>query len=71
MQMIARRAGSVPFDPFYDPMTARGLGPGSDYAPTYWIDTAGPACSFSHTDADVEHYLAVSEEFAEVATTSA
>ena len=42
MQMIARRAGSVPFDPFYDPMTARGLGPGSDYAPTYWIDTAGP-----------------------------
>ncbi len=43
MQMIARRAGSVPFDPFYDPMTARGLGPGSDYAPTYWIDTAGPA----------------------------
>ena len=35
------------------------------------IDTAGPACSFSHTDADVEHYLAVSEEVAEVATTSA
>lgn len=43
MQTIARRAGSVPFDPLYDPMTARSLGPRSDYAPTYWIGTAGPA----------------------------
>ncbi|MBJ2153556.1 FAD-binding oxidoreductase [Paracoccus sp. IB05] len=34
---------AVPFDPFYDPMTARGLGPGSNYAPTYWIGTAGTA----------------------------
>ncbi|WP_265499659.1 NAD(P)/FAD-dependent oxidoreductase [Paracoccus beibuensis] len=42
MQPIDKR-GSVPFDPFYDPMTARALGPGSDYAPTYWIGTAGPA----------------------------
>ncbi|ODM44869.1 NAD(P)/FAD-dependent oxidoreductase [Cereibacter johrii] len=33
----------VPFDPLYDPMTARSLGPGSAYAPTYWIGTAGPA----------------------------
>ena len=41
MQSIARRAGSVPFDPLYDPMTAPALGPRSDYAPTYWIDTAG------------------------------
>ncbi|MTH79255.1 NAD(P)/FAD-dependent oxidoreductase [Paracoccus aestuariivivens] len=40
---IARRSGSVPFDPFYDPMHARALGPHSDYAPTYWIGTAGPA----------------------------
>jgi len=43
MQAIARRAGSVPFDPLYDPLHARGLGPRSDYAPTYWIGTAGPA----------------------------
>ena len=43
MQTIARRAGSVPFDPLYDPMTARSLGPRSDYAPSYWIGTAGPA----------------------------
>ncbi|MTH35909.1 MULTISPECIES: NAD(P)/FAD-dependent oxidoreductase [Paracoccus] len=42
MQPIDKR-GSVPFDPQYDPMTARALGPGSDYAPTYWIGTAGPA----------------------------
>ncbi|CAM4041437.1 NAD(P)/FAD-dependent oxidoreductase [Paracoccus yeei] len=42
MQPIDKR-GSVPFDPQYDPMTARTLGPGSDYAPTYWIGTAGPA----------------------------
>ena len=43
MQAIPKRAESVPFDPFYDPMTAPGLGPRSDYAPTYWIGTAGPA----------------------------
>ena len=42
MQPIDKR-GSVPFDPHYDPITARALGPGSDYAPTYWIGTAGPA----------------------------
>ncbi|MBO9457137.1 FAD-dependent oxidoreductase [Paracoccus sp. R12_1] len=41
MDVMAKRAGSVPFDPFYDPMTAPKLGPGSDYAPTYWIGTAG------------------------------
>ncbi|MFD1880911.1 NAD(P)/FAD-dependent oxidoreductase [Paracoccus pacificus] len=43
MQAIEKRPGSVPFDPYYDPMTARALGPRSDYAPTYWIGTAGPA----------------------------
>jgi glycine/D-amino acid oxidase-like deaminating enzyme len=43
MQAIRKRLGSVDFDPYYDPMTARALGPRSDYAPTYWIATAGPA----------------------------
>ena len=43
MKSIDKRPGSVPFDPLYDPMTASGLGPKSDYAPTYWIGTAGPA----------------------------
>ncbi len=41
MQAIEKRPNSVPFDPFYDPMTADALGPRSDYAPTYWIGTAG------------------------------
>lgn len=43
METIEKRAGSVPFDPLYDPMTAGSLGPCSDYAPTYWIGTAGAA----------------------------
>lgn len=43
MKPIDQRPGSVPFDPLYDPMTAPTLGPRSDYAPTYWIGTAGPA----------------------------
>ncbi|AUH32090.1 NAD(P)/FAD-dependent oxidoreductase [Paracoccus tegillarcae] len=42
MKQIEKRPGSVPFDPHYDPMKARGLGPNSDYAPTYWIGSAGP-----------------------------
>lgn len=35
------KRGSAGYDPLYDPMTARTLGRGSDYAPTYWIGTAG------------------------------
>ena len=30
-----------PFDPLYDPMTSPRIGRGSDYAPTYWVATAG------------------------------
>ncbi|MFK4825982.1 NAD(P)/FAD-dependent oxidoreductase [Paenochrobactrum sp. BZR 588] len=30
-----------PFDPRYDPVTSKNPGYGRDYAPTYWIDTAG------------------------------
>lgn len=41
MQAIEKRAGAQPYDPFYDPITSRSLGPRSDYAPTYWIGTAG------------------------------
>lgn len=33
--------GSAAYDAHYDPLTARTLGRGSDYAPTYWIATAG------------------------------
>ena len=31
------------YDPRYDPLTDAGPGRGRDYAPTYWIGTAGPA----------------------------
>lgn len=40
MQPLPKR-GTVGFDPLYDPLTARTIGAGSDYAPTYWIGTAG------------------------------
>ena len=33
--------GSAAYDGLYDPLTAQTLGRGSDYAPTYWIATAG------------------------------
>ena len=35
------KRGSSRYDPLYDPLTARTVGRGSDYAPTYWIGTAG------------------------------
>ena len=36
-----RTAPSSPYDPAYDPLRARTPGQGRDYAPTYWIATAG------------------------------
>ena len=35
------------------------------------LDTAGPACSFAHDEADVDHYLDVAEAFVEATTTPA
>ncbi len=32
----------APYNPIYDPILDTGPGVGCDYAPTYWIDTAGP-----------------------------
>ena len=40
MQTVLPR-GTATYDPLYDPLKARTLGRGSDYAPTYWIGTAG------------------------------
>lgn len=34
-------APSQPYDPAYDPLKSATPGQGRDYAPTYWIDTAG------------------------------
>ncbi|AUM75815.1 NAD(P)/FAD-dependent oxidoreductase [Paracoccus jeotgali] len=42
MQAIGKLRGSRPYNALYDPMTDKTVGPGSDYAPTYWMATAGP-----------------------------
>ncbi|WP_299358547.1 FAD-binding oxidoreductase [uncultured Paracoccus sp.] len=42
MQTIEPRREAKPYDPHYDPLTAKTIGAGCDYAPTYWIGTAGP-----------------------------
>ena len=47
-----------PFDPDYDPVVSKTPGNGRDYAPTYWIGTAGLAPEddgpiLGQTDADV------------------
>lgn len=40
-QPIRPAAPRKPFDPAYDPVRADNPGEGKDYAPTYWIATAG------------------------------
>lgn len=42
MKPIEWKRGTAGFDPLYDPLTAKSIGRGSDYCPTYWIGTAGP-----------------------------
>ncbi|WP_395446670.1 NAD(P)/FAD-dependent oxidoreductase (plasmid) [Aminobacter sp. UC22_36] len=41
-QLTRPTAATKPFDPAYDPVHAANPGDGKDYAPTYWIATAGP-----------------------------
>ena len=59
MQMTQPRPGVLgPYDPRYDPLVARNPGRGLDYAPTYWVASAGapPADDgpiTQDTDADV------------------
>ncbi len=36
-----RRGARRPYDPQYDPLVAPNPGVGQDYAPTYWVGTAG------------------------------
>ena len=43
MKDIQWKRGNRPYDGLYDPMTDQTLAGGSDYCPTYWIGTAGPA----------------------------
>ncbi len=41
MDMTDRRAVLAPYDPRYDPLVAPNPGRGTDYAPTYWVASAG------------------------------
>ncbi|CZZ87275.1 oxidoreductase [Bordetella ansorpii] len=41
MDTSARPTRSQAYNPTYDPLVSPGPGSGQDYAPTYWVDTAG------------------------------
>ena len=41
MNTHAASAALAPYDPQYDPLVARDPGHGREYAPTYWVATAG------------------------------
>ena len=42
MDMTQTHQGALaPYDPRYDPLVARHPGRGADYAPTYWVASAG------------------------------
>jgi len=41
MQDVTSRRATAPYNQHYDPVTDKSIGSGSDYAPTYWIGTAG------------------------------
>lgn len=50
-----RTAPSRPYDPAYDPLTNVTPGHGRDYAPTYWIGTAGePPADDGPVQGDIE-----------------
>ncbi|WP_028222812.1 NAD(P)/FAD-dependent oxidoreductase [Paraburkholderia oxyphila] len=38
---VGGNTGSTRYDPTYDPLVSPGPGIGKDYAPTYWVGTAG------------------------------
>ncbi|WP_198598351.1 NAD(P)/FAD-dependent oxidoreductase [Mangrovicella endophytica] len=62
MNMSAATAGRsrTAYDPHYDPVTARSPGRGSDYAPTYWIGTAGaPPADDGPVTGDIDVDVAV------------
>lgn len=49
-----------PYNPNFDPVTDPTPGRGCDYAPTYWIDTAGPApATDGPVEADIDVDVAV------------
>lgn len=59
-QAITRDPGRKPYDPTYDPVLSPGPGYGRDYAPTYWIATAGePPADDGPVRADMDVDVAV------------
>lgn len=53
-------AALSPYDPRYDPLVARHPGRGTDYAPTYWVATAGqPPLDDGPIVADVDVDVAI------------
>ncbi len=53
----APAAAPQPYDPLFDPLAAAAPAGGQQYAPTYWVDTAGPAPAVDGalaTDLDVD-----------------
>lgn len=54
------RAPAAPYDPSYDPVTDAGPGQDRDYAPTYWIGTAGqPPADDGPVTADMDVDVAI------------
>lgn len=54
-QAIERSRARKPYDPSYDPVVAPDPGHGRDYAPTYWIGTAGaPPADDGPVRADID-----------------
>ncbi len=57
---MTQAAARSPYDPRYDPLTDSGPGSNRDYAPTYWIATAGvPPPDDGPVAADVDADVAV------------
>lgn len=59
-QTITQSQALRPYDPTYDPVVAPDPGHGRDYAPTYWIDTAGePPADDGPVRADMDVDVAI------------
>ena len=56
----AATPASAPYDPSYDPLIAPNPGAGREYAPTYWIDTAGaPPADDGPIERDIDVDVAI------------
>lgn len=59
-RVVERARANQPYDPAYDPVVASDPGHGRDYAPTYWIGTAGePPVDDGPVVADIDVDVAI------------